>query len=337
MDLFSKIDELKGFKTLSKHEQLVDGIINAIDAKILKRGDQLPSINQMVSRLGYASKTIVKAYEELKGRGIVESKNFVGYFIASEATNSTLKVALLLYAFHSFQEVFYNAFRASLGPDIQLDMFFHHNNPTIFATIVDSIKQNYGICVVAPIDDASSFDVLKVIPSDKLLLVDRYIYENNPYSYIAQEFENSSYNALCELQSRIAKFEKFTLFFRKNSDFPVGVLKGYERFIRDAGIAGEIAEGYDPGTVEKKQCYLVINDHELWELIKDCREKKLLIGEDVGIISHNDSAVKEIICDGITSFSTDFRKMAVEAAAYVLNPKFVQKIIPTKLNIRNSL
>ena len=97
--VFTKIQELEDESQLSKHEQLVSGIINAIDDKIITEGSMLPSVNNMVRELGFASKTIVKAYKELKERGIVESKNRLGYFVINEDTDQTVKVALLIYAF----------------------------------------------------------------------------------------------------------------------------------------------------------------------------------------------------------------------------------------------
>ena len=126
--VYEKILELEEVSGLSKHEQLVGGIINAINDRAVSRGNMLPSVNEMVKELGFASKTIVKAYAELKDRGLVASKKRVGYFVANEATEQTVKVALLLYAFHPFQEIFYNAFRTGLGDNIQVDVFFHHSN-----------------------------------------------------------------------------------------------------------------------------------------------------------------------------------------------------------------
>ena len=95
MTLYDKIKSLGNINTYSKHEQLVNGIIQAIDENIVKKGDKLPSINQMVSQLGFARQTIVKAYEELKDRGLVESKKLKGYFVVSNETKVVLKVCLL--------------------------------------------------------------------------------------------------------------------------------------------------------------------------------------------------------------------------------------------------
>ena len=72
-------------------------------------------------------------------------------------------------------------------------------------------------------------------------------------------------------------------------------------------------------------------------MLKDCKTKNLKLGKDVGILSHNDDMVKEIICDGITTYSTDFKLMAEKAAAFVLKRKKIQEIIPTVLIRRNSI
>jgi DNA-binding LacI/PurR family transcriptional regulator len=50
------------------------------------------------------------------------------------------------------------------------------------------------------------------------------------------------------------------------------------------------------------------------------------LGEDIGFISHNDDIVKEIIFDGVTTFSTDFAAMGKKAAEFVLDRKKLRKL-----------
>jgi len=50
--LLSFIKKLEEINSLSKHEQLVLGIIEAIDSGHLNVGDQMPSINVMVEKVG---------------------------------------------------------------------------------------------------------------------------------------------------------------------------------------------------------------------------------------------------------------------------------------------
>ncbi len=334
---FQKITELKDESIRSKHEQLVTGIINAINEKIIKKGDKLPSINVMVSEIGFARKTIVKAYEELKNRGIVESKNFKGYYIASANTKSKLKVALLLFAFQSFHEDFYNVLRKSLGKKYQIDIFFHHNNKDVFKNILDTIYGKYGMYVIAPIPSKESPSLIKKFPSEKTLIVDRYIDLPNDYSYISQEFELSTYQKLEALYSGLIKYNKVVLFYRDDSDYPVGIKKGFNKFIKDFNINGVIQKTYKPGDVKLNTLYFFISDTNLWQVLKDCKDLEYTIGKDVGILTHNDNPFKEIILNGITTISADFKKMAQEAATFVKYRATVHKIIPFEIKRKESL
>ncbi|WP_299260365.1 GntR family transcriptional regulator [uncultured Aquimarina sp.] len=335
--LLQKIYDLQDINTLSKHEQIVNGIINAIDSGVLKVGDKLPSINEMVASVGYARKTFVKAYTELKERGLVESKNLKGYYIISEETNVKLKVALILFAFHSFQEDFYNTFRKELGEKYHIDIFFHHNNLTLLKTIIDNISRKYGMYVIAPIQEKEVSSMMKQIPSDRLLIVDRYLKMSKDYSYISQEFEEVTYQKLVELTTYIKKYNRFVLFFKKNSDFPPEILNAFNRYISDYDINGEVVDSYEPNTLTKSTAYFSISDTQLWKVLKDARKMEYRIGSDIGILAHDDNIVKEIAFGGITTISTDFTQMAKKAAHFVKEGKPIQEIVPTYLRQRNSL
>ncbi len=337
IDVFQSIITLEGITGFSKHERIVQGIKNAIDSKVLVKGSALPSVNQMVNSLGFARKTIVRAYTELKENGIIESRNRLGYYVTSENTNQNMKVALLLYAFHTFQEIFYNTFREHLGEDIQLDIFFHHNNIEVFESIVSTIKGRYGMYVIAPIPSPETGKILQHIPSNKLLLIDRYYNLGPDYSHITQEFEQSMYDALLNLKSVIGKYEELVLFFKENTDYPMEVLRSFQRFCETNTIKGSIHQKYKTGSLKKGCVYFTIGDTDLWSILKDVQKQGLVIGEDIGILSHNDTPVKEIISGGITTFSTDFELMAKMSADFVLERKAIQETIPSIMIRRNSL
>lgn len=335
--LFEKIQDLKNIVSISKHEQIVFGIINAIDAGILKVDDKLPSINEMVAEISYARKTIVKAYTELKERGLVESKNLKGYYIISVETNVTLKVALILFAFHSFQEDFYNTVRKELGKRFQIDVFFHHNNLELFKTLMNNISRKYGAYIVAPIQDPEVQTMLKTIPSDKLIVVDRQLKMPKDYSYATQEFEQITYEHLVDLAPSIKKYDRFILFYKANTDLPAGILKAFQRFTNDFNINGEVVTDYKSKILKKKTAFFTISDSNLWQILKDARKLEYRIGRDIGILAHDDNIVKEIAFGGITTISTDFELMAKRAALFVKEGTAIQEVIPTYLRERNSL
>lgn len=336
-DVYEQIHELDGIPGLSKHEQFVQGIINAINSKLLSRGDSLPSVNNLIGELGFARETIAKGYKELVERGIVASQNRKGFFVSSGDTGQQLKVALLLFAFDTFQETFYKSFRANIGGNIQLDVFFHHNNIEVFESIVASVKGRYGMYVVAPIPHPRTAEILRGLPMDKFLMIDRYEPLRTDCSYIVQEFGESSYRVFSALADTIRQFDEMIFYYRPSTDTPIEILKAFKRFIKDHKINGVIKTEYEPGSVVKGKVYYTINNTELWAILKDCVEKKLTLGRDVGILSHNDDVVKEIICNGITTYSTDFKLMAEKAATFVLNREKIQETLPTVLIRRKSL
>ena len=335
--IFQKIRELTEINSLSKNEQLIQGILNAIDEKLVSKGEILPSVNAMIKEFGFARETIAKAYKELIGRGIIKSTNRLGYFVAIEDTEQTLKVALVLFNFDVFQENLYRNFKEGLGDNVHLDIFFHHNNIETFESILSSIKGKYGMYVVAPIPHPKTTDLLKSIPLNRLLMIDRYISVDDDLSYIVQEFEESAYQAFSALSEKIREFEEIIFFFKPSSAEPIDILRAFKRFLKDFGIKGTVKTAYVPGSVKAGKVYFTINNSELWVIIKDAMSKNLELGKDVGILSHNDDTVKEIICNGITTFSIDFGLMGKMAAEFVLNRQKIQEILPTELLRRNSL
>lgn len=338
-EVINQIQALESVNTLTKHEQIVNGIINAINENHLQKGDSLPSINYMIKNLGFARETIAKAYKDLIFSGIIESKNRLGYFVASSNTDQSLKVVLVLFGFDIFQETFYENFRNGLGENVQLDIFFHHHNIELFETIIDSIKGKYGMYVIAAFPNDKTEDILSKLPSNRLLLVDRNIKTQEEYSYVAQEFKNSSYEAFLGLKDKIKKFNKVIFYFRKQSAEPIEILDSFLEFSTKHKVEIKVEKNYKPIHLEKGNVYFTMHGQELWTMLKDAKNKGFVIGKDVGFFSHNDDIIKEILFDGVTTFSTDFALMGQEAAHYVLHLKGnkAKIIIPTKLIPRNSL
>jgi DNA-binding transcriptional regulator YhcF (GntR family) len=336
-DIFEQIHELEGIPGITKNEQLVLGIINAINDKVIVQGDMLPSVNQMIKEVGFARETIARGYKELVKRGIVESKNRHGFFVSNNDTDQFLKVALLLFAFETFHEVFYKKLRTMLGKNAHIDVFFHHNNIEVFETTISNIKGKFGMYIIAPIPHPKTKEILKVIPLNKFLMIDRYEPIEGDFSHVTQEFEESTYNAFVEIADTIKSFGELVFYYRPASDTPIEILNAYKRFIKNYGIKGTIKTEYEACSIEKGKVYFTINNTELWAMLRDIKLKGLELGTDVGVLSHNDDIIKEIICDGITTYSTDFNLMAEKAANYVLTREKIQETIPTVLIKRNSL
>ena len=68
--------------------QLVQQVQQAVRLGILRPGDQLPTVKEVVSALAINPNTVLKAYRELDLEGLVEGRRGVGTFVSSELTPS---------------------------------------------------------------------------------------------------------------------------------------------------------------------------------------------------------------------------------------------------------
>jgi DNA-binding LacI/PurR family transcriptional regulator len=75
----------------------------------------------------------------------------------------------------------------------------------------------------------------------------------------------------------------------------------------------------------------------LVELVEKIVSNKLKVGKDIGVISYNETPLKKIILNGITTISTDFKMMGEKAAEMALNNTKEHVAIPFKVTSRDSL
>jgi DNA-binding LacI/PurR family transcriptional regulator len=78
-------------------------------------------------------------------------------------------------------------------------------------------------------------------------------------------------------------------------------------------------------------------EDDLVVLIEKILALNYKIGEEVGVISYNETALKKIILNGITTISTDFHMMGERAAELILNNSLEHIEVNFYLTLRNSL
>ena len=79
-----------------------------------------------------------------------------------------------------------------------------------------------------------------------------------------------------------------------------------------------------PDHINENETYLVINsqlDSGLAALARRIKEQNLEVGKDVFIISYNEFDLNEVVLNGLTTISTDFKQMGHTAAMMILNRK----------------
>ncbi|CAM3979210.1 GntR family transcriptional regulator [Smaragdicoccus niigatensis] len=68
---------------IAPYEQVCQAIIEKIRAGELVAGARIPTVRELAAEIGRAPNTVARAYEELKKRGVIETRGRGGSFIAS--------------------------------------------------------------------------------------------------------------------------------------------------------------------------------------------------------------------------------------------------------------
>jgi DNA-binding transcriptional regulator YhcF (GntR family) len=324
------IDETAG---QTKLQQLVHSITEAISNGKLKVGEALPSVNQLSSESGYSRDTVFKAYNILKSRNLIESAPQKGYYVASES----FRVFMLLDDFSAFKEQLYNTFRQNLPETYSVDLWFHHYNTEVFQQLIQNSLGRYSLYVVMNINNKGIDPILNKIDANKLLILDMGNPGNN-LNYLLQDFNEAVINCLTQGLQAIQKYNEFILIYsEKKTPHPIEMVDAFRRFCKSNKIKHRVSEKFDEKQLKSGQLYMVIKDIELVEIIKAGLKKGYQLGKDFGVISYNDTPMKEIVEGGVTVISTDFNKMGELAAKFVINKQKLQEILPTSLILRRSL
>jgi DNA-binding LacI/PurR family transcriptional regulator len=90
-------------------------------------------------------------------------------------------------------------------------------------------------------------------------------------------------------------------------------------------------------TIKKGQAYLVFDDKSLVTLVQAAQAQHYQLGKDLGVVSYNDTPLKSVVANGITTISTDFAAMGKTMADLIVNKKKDHLQNPSALITRNSL
>lgn len=321
---------------IPKYKQIVQSIEDGIVGGLIKKGDTLPSVNHIRDQFSLSRDTVLTAYNELKARGIVESIVGKGYYVKSEDIHVTQKIFLLFDELNAFKEDLYNSFINEFEENIQVDIYFHHFNEDMFRKLVYDNIGNYHYYVIMPANLQHTLSVVEKLPAEKVYILDQTNEELSQYPSIYQNFEKDIFSSLNSAQALINKYEKVVLLFPDKKQ-PIGMLNGFQNYRKHSNFEYEVINSLKDRKLKKGEVYLILDDQSLIFFIKKMKESKLVLGQDIGVISYNDTLLKEIVEGGITTISTDFNAMGKRLAKMILKKEYLQIENPNSLIIRNSL
>lgn len=323
-----------------KYRQIASAIIEGIENGTLKKGQQLPSINEMAAANGTAKETITKAYAKLRENGIISSTHGKGFYVAKTNGVVSLNIFVLFDTFNAYKEVLYTALKTALPADTQFSIFFHHYNIRQFEALIKNNLGDYNYYVVMPHFDADVSAIISTIPAYKLLLLDKDVLKMKmDYAAVYQDFENDVLNGLQEGLTLIKKYKKLHLIVGKEhfQYVPSGIIKGFKKFCLKENIQGSVMDNLDETLLLSGEAYLVFTDTDMVRFIKHCETMKWKPGKNIGLISYDDTPLKELLLGGVTVITTNFELMGKKAGELITGRRTEKIANPSMLIKRKTL
>lgn len=314
----------------------MQSVIHAIERKSLKKGDKIHSINQICAEFGLSRDTVLLAFDRLKSKGIIASQPGKGYYVATSEILFEEKVFVLFDELNAFKEDLYNSLVNTFRGKANVDVYFHHFNLKVFKNLIAESVGNYTSYIIMPATFDNTAHLISKLPRDRVYILDRLKNDLKNYPVVYQDFEQDFYDALTEGLPLLKKYRRL-IFVHPGGKEPAERVHGFERFCSEHQIEHRVLKSLDGVRPELYEAYFLISDRDLVNMVKIAKEYKYKLGKKFGIVSFNDTMLKEVVAGGITTISTDFTEMGKTLAELVLNRKNVKMRNPSKLIVRNSL
>lgn len=312
------------------YKQLVEQFEDAIRSGKLLPGEQIPSMNDFAAQLEISKETVKKTYGILREKGLLIPQQGKGFYVAEADDATKPRVLVLFDKLSIYKEVLFNSLAEELGDKADLTILTHNQDLDLFTYYLDTSLDKYDYYVISPhfpLDDKSQAAAKKLIsrvPNRKLIMVDHWMqsYVGN-YGAVYQDFENDVYEGLKQGLDRFNTISALKVITLASSLYGPMISKGVDRFCLEHEIPVEFMTSA-PEQINPNEAYLVINsqlDSGLAALARSIRKQDLEVGKDVFIISYNEFDLNEVVLNGLTTISTDFKQMGRTAAMMILNRK----------------
>ena len=234
-----------------------------------------------------------------------------------------------------------HAFAEVLGSNAAIDFYIYNNNFNFFKELLTRDIDHYSKLIIIPhfIENSGSAKaIIDQLPKDKLILMDKLL-ENisGEFGAVYENFEQDIYDALSQLLDKLSKYHTLKIIFPGNSYYSKEILTGFVNFCRQYAFEYETIHELKNETLQPGTVYINLMEDDLVELVEKSISSGLKIGRDIGVISYNETPLKKIILNGITTISTDFKMMGAKAAEMALNNTKEHIAIPFKVTLRDSL
>jgi DNA-binding transcriptional regulator YhcF (GntR family) len=331
-----KVIKINNKSSEPKYRQIIDSLCYAIDNGSLKKGDKMPSINQICTEFKLSRDTVIYAFSELKSKGIIISQPGKGYYLATSETNRHEKVFVLFDELNAFKEEMYNGLITTLKGKAHVEVYFHHFNIKVFKNLLLECAGKYTSYIIMPATFENTGHLLSKLSPNRVFILDRLKLDLKDFQGVYQDFEMDVYEAMTSGITLLKKYRKLVL-LNSGGKEPSERVRGFERFCQQNNFEYQVIKSMDNNRPALYEAWFLASDRDLVLLVKMAKEYKFKLGKKFGIVSFNDTMLKEVVAGGITTISTDFNEMGKNIANMLLNHLCGQVRNPSRLIVRKSL
>lgn len=332
---------LDEYSAMPKYLQISNSIISAMTTGQLNKGAVMPSLNDLSNELCVSRGTIEKCYRYLKAIKAMRSYPGKGYYIADINFSYQRKVCLLFNKLSAQKKIIYDSFIEFLGPDCTVTLFIYNNDFRQFETLLRANTGEYTHFVIIPhfIDhEKEAFQLINSMDKGRVILLDKLPSEiKNHQGAVYENFEKDIYRVLSQIKQRVNKYQRLNIIFPHNSYYPKEIIKGFTLYCKQHEIAYSIIGDLEHNPLKSGELYITLAEDDLVTLLDHLQESPFKIGNDIGIISYNETPIKKFLLNGITTISTDFKLLGNLAAELVLDDSKRIIEVPFYINLRPSI
>lgn len=333
--------KINDYSNTPKYQQIYNSIVEGIENRDILPGDKLPSIHELCAEFDVSKGTIERAYELLKEKEIIGAVKGKGFYINYTPTGQNLKIFLLFNKLSAHKKIIYDSFVEGLGSTVAIDFFIYNNDFRLFRDLIQRQARNHTHYVIIGhfFEGGEKADeLINSLPKHKLVVLDKFLEGiTGNYAAVFQNFEKDLYQALTEALPLLRKYQTLSILFPSYTYHPKAILNGFYKFCYEHGFQTRVIHNIEQESIEPQQAYINLMEEDLVELIKKIKKTDYIVGQEVGILSYNDTPLKEFLLEGITVLSTDFAQMGRTAARLVMNGSLEHVENPFQLIVRKSL
>ena len=319
-----------------KYRQVVDSITSAIEKRELCVGDKLPSISQLCIENTLKRDTVMYALNELKSRGIVSSQQGKGFYVCSSDIKISERYFLLFDELNAYSSGIFNTLVSLIPGNASADIFFHHHDPTRIKEFLSIRNGSYTSYILASAGLEDYRDFLQKLPGQNTCLIGNN--SSGPVSNhcVFHDYSKDMYESLRSMRRQLKKYCRLVYMCINSDNYP-GRTDGFIRFCTEEKFEYHICK--DPESLRPAlyEAYFVPDDAVLIKLIQQIRNSDFIAGENVGIVSFDDSPMKEITEGGLTTLAPDFTDLCKRIIEITQGQKRGQFRTRSKIILRNSL